>query len=112
MSSPLVRRALVAPLILGVEFALLVLAPFLAVVSAVLSLFFGGRRPLRVLALALSWASTHISSVGACVVLARAGEGRHYGVMRYFVGTISSAALRVARVRVEIRDSARAEAVL
>jgi 1-acyl-sn-glycerol-3-phosphate acyltransferase len=107
-----VRRALIAPLILAVEFALLVLAPLLAVVSAVLSLFFGGRRPLRVLALLLSWASTHISSVGACVVLARAGEGHHYGVMRYFVGTISSAALRVARVRVEIRDSERAEAVL
>jgi 1-acyl-sn-glycerol-3-phosphate acyltransferase len=112
MRSPALRRALIAPLILGIEFALIVLAPLLAVVSAVLSLFVGGRRPLRVLALALSWASTHISSVGACVVLARAGEGRHYGIMRYFVGTISSAALRVARVRVEIRDSGAAEAVL
>jgi 1-acyl-sn-glycerol-3-phosphate acyltransferase len=33
-------------------------------------------------------------------------------VMRWFVGTISRAALRVARVRVEVRDSAQAEAVL
>jgi 1-acyl-sn-glycerol-3-phosphate acyltransferase len=103
---------LVAPLILAVEFGLLVFAPVLAAASAVLSLFFGGRRPLRVLALVLAWASTHISSVGACVVLARAGHGPHYGVMRWFVGTIARTALRVARVRVEIRDSAPAEAVL
>ena len=74
MRSALMRRALVAPLILGIEFALLVFAPFLAVASAVLSLLFGGRRPIRVLALVLAWASTHIASVGACVVLARGGH--------------------------------------
>jgi 1-acyl-sn-glycerol-3-phosphate acyltransferase len=112
VSSPLVRRALIAPLILGIEFALLVFAPFLAVASAVLSLLFGGRRPVRVLALLLTWASTHIAGVGACVLLARAGHGPHYAVMRWFIGTISRTALRVARVRVEVRDSAPAEAVL
>ena len=112
MSSPLIRRALVAPLILAIELALLVLAPVLAVASAVLSLFFGGRRPVRVLALMLAWASTHIASVGACVVLAGGGHREHYGVMRWFVGTISRTALRVARVRVEVRDSAAAVDVL
>jgi 1-acyl-sn-glycerol-3-phosphate acyltransferase len=109
---PLIRRAVVAPLVLGAEFALLVFAPILAAVSGVLSLLFGGRRPVRVLALALTWATTHIASVGACVVLARSGSHTHYGVMRWFVGTIARAALRVARVRVEVRDSAAAEAVL
>jgi 1-acyl-sn-glycerol-3-phosphate acyltransferase len=110
--SPLLRRALFAPLILGTEFLLLVLAPLLAVASALLSLLFGGRRPVRVLALVLAWASTHIASVGACVVLAGSGTREHYGVMRWFVGTIARAALRVARVRVEVRDSAPAVTVL
>ncbi|WP_037503502.1 1-acyl-sn-glycerol-3-phosphate acyltransferase [Solirubrobacter soli] len=108
----MLRRALVAPLILAVEFGVLVFAPFLAAASAVLSLIFGGRRPIRVLALALAWASTHIASVGACVVLAGAGHREHYGVMRWFVGSVARTALRVARVRVEVRDSAAAEAVL
>ena len=112
MRSLLLRRALVAPLILGIEFSLLVFAPFLAVASALLSLLFGGRRPIRVLALILAWASTHIASVGACVVLAGGGHREHYGVMRWFVGTISRAALRVARVRVEVRDSGPAVDVL
>jgi 1-acyl-sn-glycerol-3-phosphate acyltransferase len=107
-----VRRALVAPLILGIEFALLVFAPLLAVASAVLSLLFGGRRPIRLLALVLAWASTHIASVGACVVLAGGGQREHYGVMRWFVGTIAQTALRVGRVKVTVFDSERAEAVL
>jgi 1-acyl-sn-glycerol-3-phosphate acyltransferase len=109
---PLIRRAVVAPLVLGVEFALIAFAPVLAAASAALSLLFGGRRPVRLFALALTWATTHIAGVGACVVLARSGRHTHYGVMRWFVGTIARAALRVARVRVEIRDSAAAEAVL
>jgi 1-acyl-sn-glycerol-3-phosphate acyltransferase len=101
-----------APLILGIEFALLVFAPFLAVASALLSLVLGGRRPVRVLALVLAWASTQFSSVGAWVVLARAGQREHYTVMRWFVGSIARTALRVARVRVEVRDSAAAADVL
>jgi 1-acyl-sn-glycerol-3-phosphate acyltransferase len=109
---PVIRRAVVAPLVLGIEFALIVFAPILAAASAVLSLLFGGRRPVRLLALALTWATTHIASVGAMVLLAGSGSHTHYGVMRWFVGTISRAALRVARVRVEVRDSATAEAVL
>ena len=92
---PVFRRAVVAPLVLGVEFALIVFAPLLAVASAVLSLLFGGRRPVRLLALTLTWAMTHIASVGAMVLLARSGSHTHYGVMRWFVGTISRAALRI-----------------
>ena len=112
LPSPLIRRGVFAPLILAVEFGLIVFAPALAVASALLSLLFGGRRPLRLLALILTWATTHIASVGAMLLLARSGTHTHYGVMRWFVGTISRAALRIARVRVEIRDSAAAEAVL
>jgi 1-acyl-sn-glycerol-3-phosphate acyltransferase len=109
---PLVRRVLIAPLVLGIEFALVVFAPVLAAVSAALSLLFGGRRPVRVLALVLTWAGTHIASVGACVVLARSERHSHYDLMRWFVGTISRTALRVARVRVIVRDSVAADAVL
>jgi 1-acyl-sn-glycerol-3-phosphate acyltransferase len=109
---PLIRRIVVAPLILSIEFALIVFAPLLAAASAALSLLFGGRRPVRLLVLALTWSTTHIASVGAMVLLARSGSHTHYGVMRWFVGTVSRTALRVARMRVEIRDSAVAEAVL
>jgi 1-acyl-sn-glycerol-3-phosphate acyltransferase len=112
LTSPLIRRGVFAPVILAVEFALIVFAPALAVASALLSLLFGGRRPLRLLALILTWAITHIAGVGAMLLLARSGAYTHYGVMRWFVGTISRAALRIARVRVEVRDSAAAEAVL
>jgi predicted Co/Zn/Cd cation transporter (cation efflux family) len=52
---PVVRRLVIAPLVVAAELLLIVTAPVLAAVTALLSLLFGGRRPLRVLALALTW---------------------------------------------------------
>jgi 1-acyl-sn-glycerol-3-phosphate acyltransferase len=111
---PLVRRWLIAPLVLGAELLLIVASPLLAAASALLSLFFGGRRPVRVLTLALTWAAAHVIGVVACLLLWAGGRGQthHYAVMRSFVGRIAGTALRVARVQVTITDSERAEAVL
>ena len=112
--SPLVRRALIAPLILGTELALILFSPLLAALSALLSPLVGGRRPLRLLALVLAWAGGHLLSVAACwlLLVTREGRGHYYAVMRWFVGAIAQTALRVARVKVTVLDSERAEAVL
>ncbi|HET6548031.1 MAG TPA: 1-acyl-sn-glycerol-3-phosphate acyltransferase, partial [Solirubrobacter sp.] len=116
MRSPPVRRVVVAPLVLGAELALIAAAPVLAALAAVLSPLFGGRRPLRALAFALAYATSHVAAVGACAALWAAGfEGRrapHYAVLRWFVGAIARTALRVARVGVTIHGSERAEAAL
>jgi 1-acyl-sn-glycerol-3-phosphate acyltransferase len=111
---PLVRRALIAPLVLGAELLLVVASPVLAAISAALSLLFGGRRPLRVFALAFTWAAVHVASVVACLLLwaGRGGHGPYYAVMRWFVGRIARTALRVGRVRLTISDSEAAEAAL
>jgi 1-acyl-sn-glycerol-3-phosphate acyltransferase len=111
---PVVRRLVIAPLVLAAELLLIVASPVLAAVSALLSLLFGGRRPLRVLALALAWSAVHVASVGACLLLwaARGGHGPYYAVMRWFVGGIARTALRVGRVRLTVSDSEAAEAVL
>ncbi len=112
--SPLVRRMLIAPLILGSELVLVLLSPLLAVLSALVSPLVGGRRPLRLLALALAWAGGHVLSVIACwlVHVTRDDRGRYYAIMRWFVGAIAQSAVRVARVKVTVFDSERAEAVL
>jgi hypothetical protein len=111
---PLVRRVVIAPLVLGAELALIVASPVLAAASALLSLLLGGRRPLRVLALALTWAAVHVASVVACLLLwaGRGGHGPYYAVMRWFVGRIARTALRVARVQVTVTGSEVAETVL
>lgn len=112
--SPLIRRAVITPLILGTELLVLLFSPVLAALSALLSLLVGGRRPVRVLALVLAWAGGHLLSVAACwlVQATREDRGRYYAVMRWFVGSIAQTALRVARVKVTVFDSQRAEAVL
>jgi 1-acyl-sn-glycerol-3-phosphate acyltransferase len=114
--SPILRRVLVAPLILAAELALIVAAPVLAAIAALLSPLFGGRRPLRALALALAYATGHVAAVASVTALWAAGlagrHGPHYAILRRFVGGVASMALRVARVRVTVHGSERAEAAL
>jgi 1-acyl-sn-glycerol-3-phosphate acyltransferase len=114
--SPLVRRLAIAPLVLGAELLLLVSGPVLAAAAALLSPLVGGRRPLRVLALALAYAGGHLVSVVAMVALWAAGRSSdqraHYALLRWFVALVARTALRVARVRVAVNDSELAEAAL
>jgi len=105
-----VKRLLLAPFVLGAELALVLVSPLLAALAALLSPLTGGRRPLRVLAVALAWAWLHL--VGVAGALAAPDEGSRYAVMRWFVGGIARAILRVARVKVTVADSAEAERVL
>ncbi|RKQ87220.1 1-acyl-sn-glycerol-3-phosphate acyltransferase [Solirubrobacter pauli] len=114
--SPRVRRVTVAPVVLALELALIAAAPLLTAIAALLSPLFGGRRPLRLLALVLTYAVGHVSAVAACALLWASGrggaQGPHYAVMRWFVGAIARAALRVARVGITMHGSAAAEAAL
>lgn len=113
---PRVRRVTVAPVVLALEVAFIAVSPVLLAIAAVLSPLVGGRRPLRLLTLALSYAVGHVAAVAACLVLwasGRGGErGPHYAVMRWFVGGVARAALRVARVKITMHGSAAAEAAL
>ncbi|MDA0180213.1 1-acyl-sn-glycerol-3-phosphate acyltransferase [Solirubrobacter phytolaccae] len=113
---PRVRRVTVAPLVLAVELAFIAAAPVLTAIAAALSPFVGGRRPLRALTLALAYATGHVAAVAACALLWASGRGGrlgpHYAVLRWFVGGIARAALRVARVRLVLRGSEAAEAAL
>ncbi len=114
--SPLIRRVLIAPLILAAELALIAASPVLTAIAALLSPLFGGRRPLRALALALSYATGHVAAVAGCAALwaaRRTGHhGPHYAILRRFVGGVASMALRVAHVRVTVHGSELAEAAL
>jgi 1-acyl-sn-glycerol-3-phosphate acyltransferase len=111
-----VRRVTVAPLVLAAELALIAAAPVLFALAALLSPFLGGRRPVRLLTLVLTYAVGHVSAVAACLLLWASGrggaQGPHYAVMRWFVGGVSRAALRVARVKITMHGSAAAEAAL
>src|SRR3954468_20918365 len=111
-----VRRVTVTPLVLALELALLAASPLLTALAALLSPLFGGRRPLRALALALAYAYAHVTAVAACALLWASGrasdQGPHYAVLRWFVGVIAGTALRVARVKITVRDSGSAEAAL
>ena len=73
---PLLRRVLIAPLILAAELALIVAAPVLTAIAALLSPLFGGRRPIRALALALAYATGHVAAVAGCTALWAAGLRR------------------------------------
>jgi len=114
--SPRVRLVTVTPLILALEIALVAISPLLTAIAALLSPIFGGRRPLRALALVLAWATSHVAAVAVCGGLWATGRKHHlqahYAVMRWFVGALARTALRVARVHVTMRGSEAAEAAL
>ena len=119
----LIRRVLVAPLILLAEALIVVASPLLAVIAAIACGFVGDLRPLRVLAIALSYCVRHIACTAGCLGLwVASGFGRsahtprmqhaYYGLLRWFVGGVSHTVLRMARVEVVHTGSEAAEAVL
>ena len=119
----LVRRLVVAPLVVLVEAALLVASPLLALLGALASPLVGGARPLRMLRIALAFTVRHLASTLACLGLwvasgfgARMGSARfqaaHYAVLRWFVAGVYDAAAAAARVDVRMTESAAAERVL
>jgi 1-acyl-sn-glycerol-3-phosphate acyltransferase len=111
-----VRRVTVAPVVLALELALVLAAPVLTAIAAALSPLVGGRRALRALTILLAYATGHVASVAACLLLWASGRGGargpHYAVLRWFVGGVARAALRVARVKLVMHGSEAAEAAL
>ena len=113
--SPLVRRTLIAPLILGCELALLLLSPLLAALAALLSPLVGGRRPVRLLALVLAWAGGHLLSVARLLAGAASRARTAAATTRSCAGSWARSRrprCASARVKVTVFDSERAEAVL
>jgi len=118
-----VRRLVLAPLVLAIEAALLLASPALALLACVLSPLTGGRRPLRVLVIALTYAGRHLAATLACLGLwlasgfgartrAERFQAAHYAVLRWFVDGVYAAAARAARVTVRMIESEAAERVL
>ncbi|HEV2777412.1 MAG TPA: 1-acyl-sn-glycerol-3-phosphate acyltransferase [Solirubrobacteraceae bacterium] len=118
----LARRLLVAPLILVVEAALVVLSPLLGIVAALASPVVGARA-LRALAIAVVYAVRHLGATLACGWLwAAGGFGRnlqsprmqlaHYRVLRWFVAGLVRTMTRLARVDVHVTGSETAERAL
>jgi 1-acyl-sn-glycerol-3-phosphate acyltransferase len=118
-----VRRLVIAPLVVLLELVVLVLSPVLLLAAVVASPALGGWRPVRMLAIVLSFVARHLAAVLACAGLwAAAGFGRradsermrraHYGLLRWFVDGFYGTIVRAARVEVRSSDSAAAEEAL
>jgi len=119
----LARRLVVAPIVLLVEAAVVVVAPLLGLVAAVLSPLIEGRRLLRLQAIAAGYAARHVACTIACLGLwVASGFGRHadsapiqrahYAVLRWFVGGVYRSVTRRASVDVRVTESEAAEEVL
>lgn len=108
----LVRRLVVAPLVVVAEVVVLVLAALLALPAALLSPLTGSR-PLRALAMAWSFTAHHLGATLACLALwvasglglrmrSAAMQRAHYRLLRWFTGGIYRSLTRRARVEVHV----------
>jgi hypothetical protein len=119
----LVRRLVIAPLVVAVEVVLVLLSPLILLIALIASPFTGGLRPLRAALIVLSGTTRHMVALFACLGLwVASGFGRrmatapmqqaHYDLMRWFVSGLYATIVALARVRVEAVASAQAGAVL
>jgi 1-acyl-sn-glycerol-3-phosphate acyltransferase len=112
----IVRRLVLAPLVLVVTVALLVLLPGLLVLAAAASPLLPGRwRALRLLWFGLVWLAMESVALFACLGLwvasgfgGRLGteeyQDRHYALMRWFLRTLFDVATHAFRLRIEIEE--------
>jgi 1-acyl-sn-glycerol-3-phosphate acyltransferase len=112
----IVRRLILAPLVLVITVALLVGLPFLVVLAAAASPLLPGRwRALRLLWFGLVWLAMESVALFACLGLwvasgfgGRLGteeyQERHYALMRWFLRTLFDVATHAFRVRIEIEE--------
>ena len=119
----LLRRLLLAPLVVLLELLLIAISPALLVLAVLASPFAGGWRPLRALLIALAAVLYHLAAMVASFGLwIASGFGRntasermqraHYALMRWFLAGVYRAIARLARVEVAVSDSAAAEQAL
>ncbi|HEX8134176.1 MAG TPA: hypothetical protein VF880_12220, partial [Actinomycetes bacterium] len=114
----LVRRLVLAPLLIVVTVAVIVTLPLLALVAAAASPWLPGRwRALRLLWFGLVWLTLESVALFVCLGLwVASGFGgrldtepylaRHYGVMRWFLAALFRVATRAFRLRVEVEEPA------
>src|SRR5215218_6056596 len=104
----IVRRLVLAPLVLVVTVALVVLLPAGVILAAVAS-------PLRLLWFTLVWLAMESVALFACLALwvasgfgGRLGteesQDRHYALMRWWLAVVFRVATRTFRVRIEIEE--------
>ena len=89
----LVRRLLVAPLVLLVEAALVVASPVLALIGIILSPLAAGSRFVRVVAITIDYCVRHLACTAACGALwVASGFGRRMDSPRMRARTTPSCA--------------------
>ncbi len=117
----LVRRLLLAPLVALIDLAILLLSPLLALIGALASPLTGGAwRPLRIVAILVSWAARHLQGMLSCLGRwvwgglrpGAAPSHAHDAILRRYVATINRATMRAARIEVRVCDSNAAEDAL
>jgi 1-acyl-sn-glycerol-3-phosphate acyltransferase len=119
----LVRRVVVAPLVVALEVVVVLLSPAILLAALLLSPFVGGLRPLRAALIVLAGVARHMAALFFCLGLwVASGFGRrlrtpamqqaHYDLMRWFVSGLYETIKALARVRVEVVASDAAGAVL
>ena len=119
----LVRRLVLAPLVVVVEVVLVLVSPLVLLVAALISPVFGGWRPLRAALIALAFVARHLWAILACFGLwvasgfgrtlgSAAMQRRHFAVMRWFVSGVYGTIEQLARVEVRVTESAAAGRVL
>src|SRR4029453_4790805 len=113
-----VRRLVLAPLLLVIMVAVAVNLPLLVIVAIVASPWLPGRwRALRLLCFAVVWLALESPALSACLALwvasgfgdrlrSEAYQERHYTIMRWFMVILFRVATRVFRLTVEIEEPA------
>jgi 1-acyl-sn-glycerol-3-phosphate acyltransferase len=120
---PLVRRTVLAPLVVALDLLVLALVPVLVPVARAAAPLVGGSRALRMVLIVAAGAAAHLEAVLALFGLwVRSGFGRrmdseamrtaHYAVMRRFVGHLYRAIVHHARVEVRYTESPAADRAL
>ena len=113
----IVRRLVIAPLVALLDLAVVVLSPVLLLVSVLISPLFGGWRPVRMSAIVVAFAGYHLAAMLACLGLwVASGFGlrtesqsmvrAHYRVLAWFVAGVYDVIARLARVTVNVTESA------
>jgi len=115
----LLRRAVLAPLVIVLAVALIVLSPLIALLALAFSLArrsrSGRMRGVRLLLFALVWLTAETGTLFMCLGLWIASgfggrlhtepfQSRHYAIMRWFLDLIYRTGTRIFRVRVEIEE--------
>src|SRR4249920_825052 len=114
-----IRRLVLAPLVIVIALGFIVLSPFLALLALVFGLLARARaghmRSLRLVGLVLVWLVaeplTPVVLAGLWVVSGCGGrmrtepyQSRHYAVMRWFLDTLYEGAERTYGLRVEVDE--------